>query len=192
MARTDPLGNRCYHCVRVHVRSVVNVGIDIAQAIRNAQKIYGDKGIFFEVISQQSIMLNTADFGRLSVVNGQCQWNQESPEQADLFSRVNSFDMLGVTAVFVKGIQTLSGPLNGCAGHANWRAGVMMGSACTPWTLAHEVGHVLLGASYSPVHTNSPNNIMFASSAVFTQASNPSLDSGQVTQMLRSQYVRPC
>jgi hypothetical protein len=69
MARTDPLGNRCYHCVRVHVRSVVNVGIDIAQAVRNAQKIYGDKGIFFEVISQQSIMLNTADFGRLSVVN---------------------------------------------------------------------------------------------------------------------------
>jgi hypothetical protein len=67
-----------------------------------------------------------------------------------------------------------------------------MGSACTPWTLAHEVGHVLLGASYSPVHTSSPNNIMFASSAVFTQAGNPSLDSGQVTQMLRSQYVRPC
>jgi hypothetical protein len=133
-----------------------------------------------------------ADFGRLSVVNGQCQWNQESPEQADLFSRLNSFDMLGITAVFVKGIQTLTGALNGCAGHANWRAGVMVGSACTPWTLAHEVGHVLLGSTYSPVHTSSPLNIMYEKSSQFTQTSNPSLDLSQVGQMLRSQYVRPC
>jgi hypothetical protein len=164
----------------------------VLQAIRNAQKLYGRNGIYFDVISQQSIQLNAADFGRLSVVNGQCQWNQESPEQADLFSRLNSFDMLGITAVFVKGIQTLTGALNGCAGHANWRAGVMVGSACTPWTLAHEVGHVLLGSSYSPVHTTSPSNIMYEKSSQFTQTSNPSLDLPQVAQVLRSQYVRRC
>lgn len=192
MSRVDPLGNQCDYCVRIHVRLAANLKIDVHQAIRNAQRLYGRNKIYFETPAPQSVYMNAADFGRLSVVNGECRWNQESSEQKDLFDLVGANDMFGITAVFVSGLQTASGPLNGCAGHAAYRAGVMIGSACTPWTLSHEVGHVLLGANYSPVHTTDASNIMFASSSRFTQASNPSFDFAQLAQIRSSPYVVRC
>lgn len=192
MPRIDPFGRRCDYCVRVHIRLAANLDIDIHQAVYNAQRLYGSSGIFFDTPTTTSIALTAADFGRLSVINGECNWNQESSEQKELLDRVNAEDLTGITAVFVSGIETSTGPLNGCAGHALHRAGVMIGSACTPWTLSHEVGHVLLGPGYSPVHTTSPNNIMFHSSASFKQSSNPSFDFAQIDQIRRSRYVTRC
>lgn len=192
MARVDKFGNKCALCVRVNIRLGANLSFNVNTAVENAQRLYGENGICFETPSVQSVALSAQDLGRLSVVNGECNWSQESAEQKDLFDLAGASPFAGITAVFIGGLQTNTGPLNGCAGHAPYRAGVMISSACTPWTLSHEVGHVLLGPFYSPVHTKDSNNIMYEKSSTFTQASKPSFDFAQLDQIRRSAYVSSC
>lgn len=189
MPRTDKLGNLCDLRVQVHIRMGTNLSFNVYAAIDNAQRMYGESGISFETPTVSSIALSASDLGRLSVINGECNWDQESAEQKELFDIVGASPFAGVTAIFIGGIQTATGPLNGCAGHATYRAGVLIGSACTPWTLSHEVGHVLLGPKFSPVHTNDPKNIMYERSSTFTQASSPSFNAAQIEQIRRSPYV---
>jgi hypothetical protein len=58
-------------------------------------------------------------------------------------------------------------------------------AAGSQWTTAHEVGHVLLGSSFSPVHESSSSNLMFSSTPGIT-GNPPSLTDAQVAQIKRS------
>lgn len=40
-------------------------------------------------------------------------------------------------------INSTAPPLNGCASHPAGRPGAVVVHDCSPWTLAHEIGHVL-------------------------------------------------
>ena len=79
------------------------------------------------------------------------------------------------------------GTLNGCAGHAPAKAAVVVAASGSPWTLGHELGHVLLGPGFLPVHATDSTNLMFSPTASIT-ASPPSLTPDQATTMRASKF----
>jgi hypothetical protein len=79
------------------------------------------------------------------------------------------------------------GPLAGCAGHLPNKAAVVVASSGSPWTLVHELGHVLLGPSFAPVHAADSTDLMFAPTTKIT-ANPPSLTNEQVKTMLTSKF----
>ena len=189
MARYNPLGNKCDYCVRVHIRVAAKLSFDINRAIRNAQRLYGRYGIYFEIASSQSVLIPAEYAGDLEIVSTECIAGEESPEQKLLLDLFSASDMVGVTAIFVS---MLSGATLGCASHAAYRAGVIVSSFAPIWTLAHEVGHVLLGQYYTPHHTSSDGNLMFAGTATQTRVNDPTLEVSQLNQMRRSPYLTRC
>lgn len=55
----------------------------------------------------------------------------------------------------------ISGEIRACAIHRpNDPLVVLSASQVTPWSLAHEVGHVLLGRSFRPIHSPDDGNLM--------------------------------
>jgi hypothetical protein len=71
-----------------------------------------------------------------------------------------------VRVYWVSQIREASGKmLAGCAGHAPHKPALMISAIGSRWTLAHELGHVLLTKQFSPVHSSEPNNLMFSPTA---------------------------
>lgn len=191
MSRLDPLGNRCDYLVRVHIRHMQPVVTDIAESVRCAQRVYGGNKILFEVASTQCVSLRGFDIERYNIVNTECSFRLESREHSELFARAGVGDLEGITVFYVRSILTSDGASNGCASHPPHRPSVLIGTKHTPWTLAHEVGHVLLGPRYSG-HTTESNNLMYGSSFVFNRDSNPELNALQLNQIVSSPFVRRC
>lgn len=191
--KTDRHGNECSHEARITIRSIALPEFDYAMAKRNAEQLYGSNGIYFNVVSEQCTALSEEMALRLAVIDGTCRWNQFSEEQDDLYDAVGGSMFSGILVCFVGSLMKPDGGrLNGCAGHEPAKPTAVIGKSATVWTMAHEVGHILLSPSYSPVHTASSGNIMYRRSSTFTAASSPSFDAAQVTQMKSSRYVRPC
>lgn len=190
MSRLDPLGNKCDFTVRIHVRQVANSQSSVFEQVRNAQRVYGKVGIYFDVGTMESIALDAAAYSRLAVVTTECNWDEDSPEQAELFERVGASPLQqGILAVFVRDIRKPDRFTNGCAGHSPHRAAVVVSAFASPWTLAHEVGHVLLGSSFLPVHTTSRDNVMFSPTSDLHPSVPPGFDLTQQAQIFRSPYV---
>lgn len=190
MAVNNSLGQSCSHRVRIHIREIHRPKVNLESAIKNAERLYGGAGVHFAVASAMCIHTTAAEYAKLNVVDGDCKWNQESPEQTELHALAGGTGSQDVLVFFVKGIKTLSGAtLNGCAGHAPARPAAVLGENCTPWTLAHEVGHVLLGPTFSPVHTSDRGNIMFRQSSTFSLTSTPSFTAAQAVQNKTGRYV---
>src|SRR5262249_61416982 len=75
--------------------------------------------------------------------------------------------------------------INGCAEqNASSRAITVVSSTASPWTMGHEIVHVLL-EGYTPVHSTDKGNLMYAPSADIT-ANPPSLDPTQLTTIRAS------
>ncbi|MFO0698068.1 MAG: peptidoglycan-binding protein [Nitrospira sp.] len=72
----------------------------------------------------------------------------------------------------------------GCGGHAIDRPACTVAAHAFGWTTAHEVCHVLLGSSFSPVHVEDTRNLMFRYSR--RESSVPVLTDRQVAQIRRS------
>src|SRR5207248_2911614 len=67
-----------------------------------------------------------------------------------------------IMVYFVNDIQETDGSqLNGCAGHKPGEPAVVVSSTANKYDMAHEVGHVLLGPRFRPVHHPSSVNLMF-------------------------------
>ena len=77
--------------------------------------------------------------------------------------------------------------LNGCAAINSNRPAVVVSSTGSPWTLGHELAHVLL-ETYRPVHSTYTGNLMYAPSASIS--SNPAtLDVKQLEAIRKSKFV---
>lgn len=188
----DTFGNTCDRLIRVHIRQVQNVHFDIFKAIACAQKAYGEHGFLFEVASSESVRMNLPSLGKLAVVDTLCDWGRSSGDQAELYRRFGVQDLSAITAFLVQGIaQTATKEVNGCAGHAPHQPAVFLGRDASAWTLAHEVGHVLLSSQFEPVHSPSNRNIMY----LFPEhigTENPEFTTQQVSQMRKSPYALAC
>ena len=186
---TDKHGNECSKRLPVAIYTLSTVSFDYFWALRYAEQLYGKHGIFFDVVDQSCLALSAAEQVSLAVIDGTCRWDQNNSEQDDLHSLVNPPP--GRVCVFiVGGIQQPSGPLAGCAGHAPDKpAAVVSGTLGTNYTLAHEVGHILLTSSFSPVHETSPSNIMVGGTHRIPVNSSPDFNAAQVRQVLQSDLL---
>jgi hypothetical protein len=188
---TDRHGNRCSKRLPVGIYTLAAVqSFDYFEAVGFAEQLYGKHGIYFDIVSQMCLALDAAQQVRLAVIDGSCQWDQNNSEQAELHTLVNAPS--GQVSVFiVGGIQQDTGPLAGCAGHApDTPAAVVSGSVGTKFTLAHEVGHILLTSSYSPVHETSTSNIMIGGTHRIPVNGSPDFNEAQLRQIMSSRLLQ--
>lgn len=189
MACKDMFGNNCDRLVRVHVRQVQSVNFDVLDSIKRTQKLFGQHGFALEIASSQSIHMDSRSLMRLMLVETTCIRGRSSPDQAELFSRFGIQDLNSITAFFVQAL-FVTGTFNennGCAAHARHLPAVFVARDATPYTLAHELGHVLLGATAENQHMTNDTNIMSPTFLLGTES--PSFTPQQVAQMRRSAYA---
>ena len=165
----------------------------MVEAIRCAQYVFGRGRIYFEVASALSVALKPDEIDRYNLVNTECNYHTPPREQSELFARAGMSELSGgISVFFVKAILTSDGVANGCAVHPPHRPLLLIGTKTTPWTLAHETGHVLLGSTWLPAHTFEANNLMYAFSYRFNANDEPTLNEFQLVQMRNSPYVARC
>jgi hypothetical protein len=169
------------HRVRLHFRSIALQNVAFTRSLLDAQVVYSQYGIKIEFGSGESLMLTPAQMRLFDRIDGQCKWVLTSGEYDQLHrlgSRAPSDEIL---VYYVKALP----PGNlGCGGHAPNRPAVTVGAQASRWDTAHEVGHVLLGSSFAPVHISDRRNLMHPSAAKY--ATIPVLTDKQVKQMRRS------
>jgi peptidoglycan hydrolase-like protein with peptidoglycan-binding domain len=158
--------------VRLHFRSVAMPIVPEFVALANAQRVYDSINVELFFASGLSMSATTAQLIELDASDGTCKWNQESDEQ-QLLDKLGGRDGVkpfDIVVYYANSITEKDGKkLNGCAGHLPNKPTVVVSATGTPWTLGHELGHVLLGPSFSPVHMDDDKtNIMHAPTSEIT------------------------
>ncbi|WP_395701370.1 peptidoglycan-binding protein [Aquabacterium sp.] len=154
------------HKLNVHMRSIAMPAVPEFTQLKVMQDVFAQYGIQVVNLSGQSVGLKANEQLALTVVDGDCQWDQVSDEQR-LLETSGSKQFVGpndVTVYFATVLREKNGKtLQGCAGHPPSQPAVMIAStAVDKTTMAHEVCHVLLGSSFAPVHVNEDANLMCA------------------------------
>jgi Putative peptidoglycan binding domain len=131
--------------VRLHVKILVTpTSLSVDDMIRNMRSVYISVRVGVEVASTETLgsapLLEDLDVGP-------CTVGSSTSEQTALFANRNNVGANEVVAYFVRTVSTSGvphpGALNGCASHPAGQPGVAVSSTPSPWTLGHEVGHVL-------------------------------------------------
>ncbi|MEM9660286.1 MAG: peptidoglycan-binding domain-containing protein, partial [Planctomycetota bacterium] len=191
-APPPPKKKKFHHRIRLHMRSISTPNVAEFTALSNARKVYEQYAISIEFVSGQSLLLSKEEETKLNVVDGHCKWDQENDERK-LLHKIGGRQGVGPNDIVAYFVRRLKKPdnsfLNGCAGHLPGRAAVAVSQTGSPWTLGHEIGHVLLGSSFVPVHSTNSVNLMFSPSANIT-AGLPSLTNKQLAAMRKSRYCR--
>ncbi len=180
------------HQLSIHMRSIGMPKVPEFTQLKVMQEIYAQYLIDVVMMSGQSVGLPPGEALTLTVVDGDCLWDQVSDEQRLL---QNSGSKQGVkpddvTVYFATTLRENDGStLQGCAGHEPVRPACMVASdASDKTTMAHEVGHVLLGSSFAPVHVGDSANLM-CEAAICT--GNPAhLNPAQLKRIFASKFLR--
>jgi hypothetical protein len=170
------------HRVKLHFRSLSLTDVSFDTAFRNAQRVYAQYGIRIDFASGMSLGLPADQAARLENVDGTCNWVITSGEYNEVHRLAGNIPANEILVCYVS--RFASGKL-GCGGHAPNKPACIVTAAGSQWTTAHEVGHVLLGSGFSPVHETTTGNLMYRSSPAIT-GNPPSLTPAQVAQIKRS------
>lgn len=173
------------HRVRLHFRSLSLTDVPFETSFRNAERVYAQYGIRIEFGSGMSMLLTPGQARRLQVVNGSCEWSITSGEYSEVQRLGGNLPSTEILVCYINRFE--SDTALGCGGHAPNRPACIVAASGSQWTTAHEVGHVLLGSGFRPVHETSTTNLMFSSTPGIT-GNPPTLTDAQVAQMKRS----PC
>lgn len=191
MSFRDDLGNLCFYEVNLQMNSIAVPGVSEFSAFYNAQRVYGRYGIGLRLRSGQSLLLTQQQQSGLRVIDGDCNWSTLSEEQSQLHSlgRAPVFRPFDIQVYFVNEIREEDGStLTGCGGYAPGSPAVTISSSGTAWTFAHELGHVLLGSAFTPVHSTDPNNLMYAFAKTNPITNPPTLTPEQVRAIKACRY----
>ena len=148
------------HRVRLHFRSISMTDVPFNTILANTQAVYAPHGIRIEFASGKSLSLSEEEQARLLQIDGSCEWTISAGEFAELMQMGGTTPRTEIAVFYV---DRFSEAINGCGGHMPNRPGCIVARAGTPYSTAHEIGHVLLGSSFTPVHVNDTNNLMFPS-----------------------------
>jgi len=176
---------------RITFRSGAMPQIPESVALENARKVYGRYGFRVEEGPGMSILITADQQVKLDASQTECRLNQEDDLQKLLFSLGGGRSGVPANDILVfyvnKLTDTSNSELNGCASHKIGDPAVAVSAGGSPWTCAHEVGHVLLG-NLTPTHSDKKSNLMFRSTNQIT-APIPGLSEVQVRQMRKSLLV---
>lgn len=186
MAQQDRHGNTCHKRIQIHIYSLRSPRWDYSWAIEYAEQLYGSNGIYFDIRTAVCPVISEADDVALNVVDGTCRWDQSNTEQDRLHTAVGLGSYQGIAVFIVGGINNNGSTISGCAGHKPSKPTAVVSATGTNYTLAHEVGHVLLGSDYSPVHTSSTSNIMIGGTWQIPNGTRPTFNNNQVAELKRS------
>jgi hypothetical protein len=140
-----PIGTKTFpttdeiRCVRLHVKVLTTPNVPITTMINGMDLVYQTGGMRVAHMTNEFLnlpLLNTLDAGACL--------GTPTAEQTALFGNTNFIGPEDVVAYFVQSaIMTGGGTLNGCAISPANRPGAAIAQIASPWTLAHEFGHVL-------------------------------------------------
>lgn len=181
----DARFGRFTHRVGLHFRSIALTQVSFDRILSSAQAVYAQYGIRIDMMNGESLALNPGDQARLEQVDQQCNWVLSTGEFNELHSRGSHAPSTDVLVYFIR---SFNPQLNGCGGHAPGRPACTVAETGTRWTVAHEVGHVLLGQTFSPVHVHDTRNLMNVTTS--TIPSMPTLTEKQLRQMRGSVVCR--
>lgn len=173
-------GNAYTHQVRLHFRSLTLTDVSFNRILASTQEVYARHGIKIAYGSGESLNLTPAQANRFKRVDGTCTWKIETGEYADLQTLGSPAPANDVVVYFV---EDFSESINGCGGHLQNRPACVVSKDGTRWCTAHEVCHVLLTSSFSPVHITDRTNLMHP---VDIQRTVPTLTPAQVRQIKAS------
>ncbi len=182
------------HRVRLHFKSIAMPIVSEYSALANANWVYRQYGIEFVMVSGQSLLISPEEEVLLdSVDTGSCVANEQTDTQGRLFGLGSTQGIAADDiAVFYVNKAFKSKPsrteLAGCAASTGSQAAVLVSSFGSPWTLGHEVGHVLLG-NFSPSHSTDSINLMFAPTSSIS-ARPPRLTEAQVLKIKSSRHCK--
>ncbi len=191
--KKDKHGNQCSKLLPVNIFELAPPQFDYFKAVTFAEKLYGSNGIYFDIRQGLCLALTSAQQTKLAVIDGQCKWDQNNSEQDDLFELVKGRVGTGISIFIVGGINTDgTNTLAGCAGHSPSKPAVVVSATGTIYTMAHELGHVLLTSTFSPVHETSNTNIMVNGTHNIPAGSSPTFNANQIKQIMKSTHLKDC
>lgn len=193
MSIKDELGNTCNRRVRLHLKSLGMPTVPEFTALRNAQSVYGQYGICMQFASGQSLP-NAIDRSSqsLSLMNvdvGSCTMPQGMTQQQDALFGYGSRQSVGpndIICYWVDRVASGGRQLAGCASHPTAQPACVVAALGSPWTLAHEVGHVL-----GLRHTTGSAMLMSTPTASIT-ARPPSISTADLAVIRASRLCVPC
>ena len=177
-------GNSFTHAISLHFRSLTLTSVPFNTILSSAQAVYAQFGIRVDFGSGLSLALSQEDADRFKQIDGQCNWDA-SGEFFDVEQLGGTIPSGGIGVFFVDRFEQA---LNGCGGHAPDRPACIVAQAGTNFCTAHEVCHILLTSSFSPVHVDIPTNLMH--SVDLQRAAVPTLTTAQVNQVKLSPLCR--
>jgi hypothetical protein len=170
--------------VRLHFRSLSLTAVPFDRIYRSTQRAYAPHGIRVDFGSGMSLGLPEDEATRLASVSGSCEWEIKDGDYAEVQRLGPPVSATDIVVYYVNQFATTS--ILGCGGHLPGRPACILGAAAAQYSTAHEVGHVLLGSKFDPVHDSSISNLMYAYEN--RTGDPPAINSAQLTQMLLS----PC
>jgi peptidoglycan hydrolase-like protein with peptidoglycan-binding domain len=174
------------HRVRLHFRSIALTNVPFQRSLSNTQAVYAQYAIDAQFASGESVLLSAADAAKFEQIDQECNWDLTSGEFNEIQNIGSPTSAQDVRVFHVSRFADAN--VLGCGGHAaNLHICTVTASALA-WDTAHEIGHVLLGSGFSPVHVNDRQNLMHPSSR--TLNSIPVLNLAQVTQMRTNRCCR--
>ncbi|MEO8027814.1 MAG: peptidoglycan-binding protein [Bryobacteraceae bacterium] len=174
------------HRVKLHFRSIALTSVPFERSLRNAEIVYGQYAIKAEFASGESVGLSEADRQKFNQIDQECNWDLTSGEFVEL-QRIGSPSPDTDVRVFHVNSFADKNVL-GCGGHDKVRPTCTVTANALAWDTAHEIGHVLLGSKFSPVHIEDRRNLMHPISR--SLASVPILTVAQVIQMRKNKCCR--
>jgi hypothetical protein len=164
--------------VKLHFRTIAEHRIGFERSLKDALIVYGQYGIKVEFGSGQNLGLTPAETALFDKIGGECNWTISAGEMNQLHGMGGPAPHNEILVFYVK--EFTSGLL-GCGGHATSRPAVTVAATSSRWDTAHEVGHVLLGSRFAPVHISDRRNLMHETAATYSTI--PVLTNMQVDQM---------
>jgi hypothetical protein len=193
MSVVDPLGNVCQWKVKLHLRSLGMPRVPEFQALRNAQATFGQYGICMDFASGMSLP-QAADHGNQTlslreVDVGTCTMAQLMTQQQDALFGYGGRQGVGpsdILCYWVERVESQQRQLAGCASHSSAQPACVVSALGSPWTLAHEVGHVL-----GLRHTTGTGMLMSTPTASIV-ANPPSISATDLQVVKASALCTPC
>jgi hypothetical protein len=130
----------CSHteCVVLHLKTIYEPNGDTGEMIINMRQVYDTAGIGVAIGSREELRGNA--FITLLDVDVVTDCPNPSAEQNQLFTNVGG---VGTNEIVIYFVRSTVPSYNGCASHPAAQPGAIVAAIASPWTLAHETGHVL-------------------------------------------------